>query len=712
VSSTRQAFFATVGRGTESVLAEELGELGAEDVEQKAGGVKFEADLEGAYRVCVGSRVASRLVMPLTTFEATDADSLYAGAAGVRWTDHLGPEATFAVSVAGKGPAGPGKFVALKVKDAIVDTIRDAEGSRPSVDKVEPGLRIHVHLGGQTVTVSVDLAGRGLHKRGVGRSGGAAPLKENLAAALLRIAGWHRRGEGERILVDPFCGSGTFLIEAAWMSRDVAPGLMQGFGAPGWRGHDALAWERVIAEARERRDAGREVEIAVHGFDGSADAVTRARQNVERAGVSSGVRVTRCALADLEAPEGPPGLLVANPPYGERLGEAGELGPLYAQLGDALKRRFPGWSAWVLSGNRALDKRIGLKAASRHPVMNGPIDCRFLELPIGAEAPTSEGPGWRKASKESEMFANRLRKNEKRVGRWARRQGITAYRIYDADIPEFNVAVDWYDGAVRVEEYRRPKKVAANLADRRIEDVLIVVPEVLGVDPEDVVLRVRGRREAGAQEERRADLGHLRTVREGDEVFLVNLDDYLDTGLFLDDRAIRRRIREGARDKRFLNLFCYTCTASVAAAAGGARTTTSVDLSNRYLDWGRENFEANGLAKGANRFVRADVLAWLSEHVSGRERWDQILLAPPTYSKSKSMSGDFDVQRDHVRLIRDTASLLAAGGELIFTTNLRTFALDEAALGGLGAREITAEITPEDFRKKPRIRAYRFGPSS
>jgi 23S rRNA (guanine2445-N2)-methyltransferase / 23S rRNA (guanine2069-N7)-methyltransferase len=225
------------------------------------------------------------------------------------------------------------------------------------------------------------------------------------------------------------------------------------------------------------------------------------------------------------------------------------------------------------------------------------------------------------------------------------------------------------------------------------------------VEPSQVVLRVRRRRSEGEQSERRDDRRELREVKEGELRFLVNLTDYLDTGLFLDDRLLRRRIRKQTEGKRFLNLFAYTCTASVAAAAGGAIATTSVDLSKTYLAWGRRNFELNGLDAPEHRLVRADVLEWL---VRGGDRrlYDVIFLAPPTWSRSKAMQHDFDVQRDHARLLERCLPLLAPGGEILFTTNLRGFVLEAEALRGFVAEEITAEVTPPDFARRPRLRAW------
>jgi 23S rRNA (guanine2445-N2)-methyltransferase / 23S rRNA (guanine2069-N7)-methyltransferase len=702
-------FFATASRGTERVLAEELRELGIA-AEERRGGVTFGERLEDAYRACLWSRVASRVLLPLASFEAGSASELYEKAHAIEWTEHAGPERTIAVDAAGgASPAGPPHYVALKTKDAIVDRIREAEGARPDVDTANPDLRVNVHLAGSSVTVSLDLAGRSLHHRGIGRGGASAPLKENLAAALLRIAGWPERGASEPLL-DPLCGSGTILVEAAWMALDVAPGLSRArIGAEGWRGHDSRVWERLRAEALERRESGTSRAVRIAGSDASRSAIRIARENLKRAGVAARVRL---ALEDLRVVEPPwhgPGLLIANPPYGARLGEAGELGPFYELLGDVLKRRFPGWTAWVLSGNPALTKRIGLKPAARHVLHNGSIECRFLSLPIAEAGVRGErGPGWRRPSEAARAFARKLAGNRRALAPWSESLGLTCYRLYDTDMPEFNLSVDWYDGAVRVEEYAPPRKVSAETAERRLRDALLVVPEALGVDPADVVLRVRSRRTAGEQHERRDDRRRFREVREGDLRFLVNLTDYLDTGLFLDDRLLRARIRERASGRDFLNLFAYTCTASVAAAAGGARSTLSVDLSNAYLDWGRRNFSLNGLDAPRHRFLRADAVRWLARGGEGR-RYGLIFLAPPTHSRSRGMAGELDVLRDHADLLAGCERLLAPGGEILFATNLRDFALDGAGLAALEAKEITKEVTPRDFERRPRLMAWTLG---
>lgn len=682
-----------LGSATESALQDELVELGASPRRAGAGAAAVDGPLELAYRVLLWSRVASRVLVPLSAFPAPDDEALYAGVRRGRWAEWLAPGSTLAVRAVASGrPGANTHYAALRTKDAVCDRLRDERGARPDVDVAEPGLQLHLFLRGDEAQLSVDLGGaRALHLRGYRPRGARAPLKENLAATLLRLAGYR----GDVPFIDPMCGSGTLLVEAAWIARDVAPGASRrSLGSPGWTGHDRAAYDRLLAEADDRRRAGATRALAISGQDASRSAVAEADEALRRAGVS-GVRVERRALRDARPAPGPPGLLVTNPPYGDRLGETGELLPLYETLGDVLRRRFPGYRAFVLTGNRALAKRIGLRAARRHVVHNGGVECRLLEIPIRAAPPPAGGPGWRRPSEESVAFRNRLRKNALKARRWASRRRIECYRVYDADVPEFNVAVDVYGAHAHVQEYHRPRWIDPEVARRRLSDVLAVVADELALEPARVHLKVRAR-QRGGQYERRGDAGDAIEVSEGGHRFVVNLDDYLDTGLFLDQRRLRREIGERSRGERFLNLFAYTCTATVYAARGGARASTSVDLSHTYLEWGRRNLRLNGVDERAHELVRGDCVEWLE---TATARYDRVLLAPPAFSRSKAMHGDLDLVRDHAGLIELAARRLSPGGTLYFVTHVQRF--DLVPPEGRSMIEITDRTLPEDFARSP-----------
>jgi 23S rRNA (guanine2445-N2)-methyltransferase / 23S rRNA (guanine2069-N7)-methyltransferase len=301
------------------------------------------------------------------------------------------------------------------------------------------------------------------------------------------------------------------------------------------------------------------------------------------------------------------------------------------------------------------------------------------------------------------MLANRLRKNLRHLGKWARREGVTCYRVYDADLPEYALAVDLYEEWVHVQEYAPPLTVDPMLAQARLADAMALIPDALGKQADRVVLKVRRRQKGLAQYERQAATGRFREVREGGLRFLVNLSDYLDTGLFLDHRPTRALIRTMMRGGRFLNLFAYTGAATVHAAAGGAASTMTVDMSSVYLDWARRNMALNGFAEGrAHRFIRADCLAWLaSPHA---ERYHVIFVDPPTFSNSKRMGeATFDVQRDHVGLLRSVVPLLARGGLILFSNNFRHFKLHRSAFPDLTVEEITHSTIPPDFQRNPKI---------
>lgn len=726
--------FATAPKGIEPLLAKELRALGAVDARETRGGVRFTGNLEFAYRACLWSRLAHRILLPLAEFPAADADALYAGVQGIDWSAHLDASRTLAVDVTGIAPAiAHTHYAAQRAKDAIVDQFRAAGGSRPSVDTAQPDLRIHLHLQRDTASLALDLSGESLHRRGYRTRGVAAPLKENLAAAILLRAGWPAIAAEGGPLLDPMCGSATLLIEGAFMAGDVAPGLLREYwGFLGWRGHDAALWTRLREEAAARREDGLTRLPRLLGHDADRQAIHAALENIAAAGLSGRVHVERRDLARLAPPDGPPGLLVANPPYGERLGEAQALAPLYAALGRALRERFTDWRAAVFTGNPELGRQLGLRAVRLHTLYNGPIPCKLLQFEVRADrftgadrpdAPAGTSPDTPGSTAVhapgAQMFANRLRKNLKTLRRWIEREQICCYRLYDADMPEYALAIDVYEARERwlhVQEYAAPGNIDPAAAQRRLAEALQVLPEVLEVPVERVAFKVRQRQKGRQQYTRLAETGRFHEVREGPCQLLVNFTDYLDTGLFLDHRPTRALIREWAAGQHFLNLFAYTGTATVHAAVGGARSTTSVDLSATYLDWARRNLALNGFAKADHTLIRADARAWLAEQAlqrGPRRRYGLIFLDPPSFSTSKRMQGTLDIQRDHVALIRDAVQLLAPGGTLVFSNNLRSFRLDTAALAALSLdlEDITARTLPPDFARNPRIhRCWRIRP--
>ncbi|MDA0334127.1 MAG: bifunctional 23S rRNA (guanine(2069)-N(7))-methyltransferase RlmK/23S rRNA (guanine(2445)-N(2))-methyltransferase RlmL [bacterium] len=717
-------FFAAASRGVAPLLSAELRALGAEQVDRTGAGASFRGTLAMGYRVCMWSRMASRVLLQLARVHAATADALYEGVLRLPWGEHLAPTGTLAVRFNGTtAEIRNSHFGALRVKDAIVDHFRGAHGSRPSVNLERPDVRIDVHLYKAEAVVSLDLSGGGLHRRGYRVETTEAPLKENLAAALLARAGWPAIVARHGSLVDPMCGSGTLLIEAAWMAMDRAPALgRQDLGLLSWRGHDAQIWSLLEEEARERMAASRKQLPAITGFDADVRAVRASLANLERAGLAGAVHVERRSLADSVIATGRPGLLVTNPPYGHRLSDEGGVRALHAELTTRLRSHYGGWRAAVLTTTPEWAQSLGIECLPE-TFANGPLECRLLlgDLPGPALAtPAKErapadayrGSGGMGDGTGAEMFANRLRKNLKTIGKWARRSNTSCYRLYDADMPEYAVAVDIYQGTEKtwahVQEYRAPASVDPGRAAGRLQEVLTTIPQVLEIPGDQLYFKVREKKRGTTQYRRlTAGGGAFREVTEGPCTFLVNFTDYLDTGLFLDHRLTRSMIGDMAAGKRFLNLFAYTGTATVHAALGGARSTTTIDMSQTYTDWAIRNFTRNGMSGSRNLVEQTDCLQWLE--TPRRDRYDLIFLDPPTFSNSKRMERDsFDVQRDHAWLIRKTMKLLADGGVLLFSTNFRQFQLEESELTGIACQDISRQTLPKDFESNPRIhRCYR-----
>ncbi len=680
---TETAFFATCPKGLEYLLRDELRALGADDVREARAGVHFRGTLETALRACLWSRLASRILLPLGEFEAADDAAVYAGVQAIDWSEHLMADGTLAVDVTlAAGDKGHSRFLAQRVKDAVVDQFRARGQGRPDVDTEQPDVRLHLHLRHGRASLALDLAGTPLHRRGWRDRQGRAPLKENLAAAMLLRAGWPTIHAAGGVLVDPMCGSGTLLIEAAWMAADVAPGLdREYFGFLGWLGHDAALWDRLLEEAGRRADEGkRALRSVFFGNDVDPHMVQVARHNAQRAGVAGFIQLERRDMTHLEAPQATQGgLVVTNPPYGERLGDRAGMPALYRALGDTLRQRFAGWKAAILAGDADLGHAMRLRSHKQYKLYNGALETPLLLFDLDAErqAPREPAP----LSEGARMLANRLRKNERHLRKRLQREGIHCWRAYDRDLPEYAAAIDVYgsgDGPrwLHVQEYRAPASVPENTARQRLREVVRAASEVFEVPRERIAVKQRRRGKGGSRYGTFDQRGELVEVEEGGLRFLVNLFDHLDTGLFPDHRLVRARIRELAKGRRFLNLFAYTGTASVYAAAGGARDTTSVDLSATYLEWASRNLALNGFEGRAHRLAQADALSFLQvDHA----HYGLIYVDPPTFSNSKRAE-DFDVQRDHVRLLEACADRLALGGIIVFSNNFKRFKLDVEAL--------------------------------
>lgn len=690
------SLFASTARGLEELLKTELEGLGATDCQVVQGGVHFQGDTRLLYQSLMWSRLASRIMLPLGECRVYSDLDLYLGVQAIPWTEMFNPGATFAVHFSGlNDEIRNSQYGALKVKDAIVDSFTRKNLPRPNVDRESPDLRINVWLNKETAHISLDLSGEGLHLRGYRDGTGMAPIKENLAAAIVMRSGWVPGTP----LLDPMCGSGTLLIEAAMLATDRAPGLHRGhWGFGGWAQHDDGIWKEVKAEAQTRARQGLAAyESRFYGSDVDARVIERARRNARRAGIGELIDFDVKDVAQLNnpLPKGPYGTVISNPPYGERLESEPALIALHSLLGRIMKSQFGGWNLSVFSASPELLSCLQLRADKQFKAKNGPLDCVQKNYHLAE----SEGG---KPAMLAEDFANRLRKNLKKFEKWARQEGIECYRLYDADLPEYNVAIDRYADWVVVQEYAPPKTVDAHKARQRLFDIIAATIAVLDMAPNKLVLKTRERQKGKNQYQKMAEKGDFIEVQEYNARLWVNLTDYLDTGLFLDHRIARRMLGQMSKGVDFLNLFSYTGSASVHAGLGGARSTTTVDMSRTYLEWAERNLRLNGLTGRAHRLMQADVLGWLREST---EQFDLIFIDPPTFSNSKRMEDAFDVQRDHIRLMTDLKRLLRKGGTIMFSNNKRGFRMDHDGLAALGlkAQEISQKTLSQDFARNRQI---------
>lgn len=690
-------YFATCPKGLETLLQDELAQLGAVDLHPTVAGVYFKGDLALGYKSVLWSRFASRILLNIAEFSATDDFELYIAVNNISWEKYFDADKTIAIDFSGTSEAIKNTlYGAQKIKDAIVDRFNKRFGVRPNVDKDQPNIRITAHLNKkQRVSLNFDLSGSSLHKRAYRSNAGIAPLKENLAAAIVA------RAKPIGTVIDPMCGSGTILIEAAMRLTDTAPGLFrQNIGFEHLKLHDQRLWKSILLEAKAKSAKGIEAlknqNIKLYGYDQDFEVVKIATSNIEAAGFSDLIEINECELNELKRPETVSTCsIITNPPYGERLGNFTELLDLYSVLGQKLKAEFPGSTATIISSSADLLSAIKLRADKTYKLYNGALECLLKCYQISEQSSQKtniEAP-------VAEEFANRLRKNLKNLKKWVESEGLEAYRIYDADLPNYNAAIDLYNDYAVIQEYAAPKSVSPKTAHERLLNIMQVTRNVLGISGENIIVKKREIQRGEQQYEKLDEQNHTLTIHEYGAKYIVNLYDYLDTGLFNDHRLVRKFIRTHVKDLDFLNLFAYTGTATVQAALGGAKSTTTVDLSRTYINWAKENLRINNFSdKQKYQFIQADCLKWISESTA---KFDFIFVDPPTFSNSKRMETTFDIQRDHISLLTNLKRLLKPKGAILFSNNKKNFKLDLEPLKneGFNIKDLSQETLSKDYIK-------------
>ena len=699
--------------GLEAVVRRELEQLGFSRITTRTGRLEFDAPIESVITCNLWLRSAERVFISLAEFEARDFGVLFDTVNAIDWEKWIDEGGRFNVS----GRSVQSQLSSVPacqkiVKKAIVEKLKAQRGGE-WIEEGDEEYPVDVVLFKDQVSILLDTSGSGLHKRGYRTWIGPAPLKETLAAALVQLSFW--RGD-DRLLVDPFCGSGTIPIEAAMIARNIAPGLYREFCSEEWSYLPQERWDNARKEAMDAIKPNLPQRILGYDIDGFI--LDHAREHAENAGVGEDIHFQQQDFSELSSKR-PHGVIITNPPYGVRLSDAPEIRDLYSQM-PRVFAELPTWSFFVFTGFEDFEGLIQQEASRRRKLYNGRLECQYYQFhgpsPDDGRVAREEGTQVKqvfgglpeRTDEQAQIFENRLAKMARHMRKWPTKRGITCYRLYDRDIPEVPLVVDRYDDHLHIAEYERPNEHTLAEHETWLEYMAKVAGKVLEIPEKKVFVKHRGRQRGTQQYTPVAKDAHCIDVVEAGLTFRVNLSDYIDTGLFLDHRNTRAMVCDEATGKRMLNLFAYTGSFSVYAAAGGASSTTTVDLSNNYVDWSRWNMQANGFTEQqGHRFIRHDVMTLLDELEPG-DTFDLAVVDPPTFSNSKSTDDDWDVQKDHVLLLTKLHKVMDAAGVVYFSNNFRRFKLDEDALAQMyDIREISKQTVPEDFRNKRIHRCWR-----
>jgi len=736
--------------GLEALVKRELEALGYPARVVQPGKIGFAGDWPAIAQTNLWLRCADRVLIEVARFPAADFDQLFETTKAIDWSRWLPRDSAFPVN----GRSRNSQLTSVpacqrSVKRAIVDSLKTSY--QAELPETGPEYKIEIALLNDEATLTIDTTGPSLHKRGYRKLVAAAPLKESLAAAMIQLSVW----QADRPLLDPFCGSGTIPIEAALIGLNIAPGLHRDFAFQHWPQMPAGTLQKSRDQALTMQH--RELTLQISGTDRDGEVLKLARYHAERAGVADQIHFQQKPFHELRSKR-EYGCLITNPPYGQRLQERSEVLALYQSIPQILQR-LPTWSHYILVPIPDFERVVQATATRRRKLYNGRIECTFYQF-LGPrpdkkqqESPTEStehdvtvssdvavgsvvtdssdhasppprdengkepkrksaiaapvfGGLTEKDREQAGLFETRLKKRAKHLRRWPTKRGITCFRVYERDIPELPLVVDCYEDFLHITEYERPHDRDLGRHAAWLELMKKTAAAALDVPIQRVVLKSRERRHDKDQYEKQSDQGKLVSVHENGLTFLVNLTDYVDTGLFLDHRNTRRMVRAEAAGKRFLNLFAYTGSFTVYAAAGGAQSTISVDTSNTYLQWARRNMAENGFDGPQHRFVAADALRYL-QALPVAPLFDLAVVDPPTFSNNKGLQEDWDVQARHAELLEMLAMRMSPGGIVFFSSNFRRFKLAESELPSYSIREISNQTIPEDFRNRRIHRCWR-----
>lgn len=717
---TDHRFMVTCPKGLENVLAKEMVSLGAQGVQESIAACYFSSNIQTAYGICLWSRLANRVILLLLRDRVETTEQLHDLSAALPYSTWFDSDKTVAIDFNGTNAfIRDARFGSQLIKDTLNEHFMQVGQSRLNVELDAPDISIYVRLFKSRVSIGIDLVGESLHRRGYRQPGASAPLKENLAAALLLLCDWPGHVAKGGAFVDPMSGSGTLLIEAALMAAKIAPSYLRGhWPLENLNNFDAELWSPLRQAARDSIENLATLSTRLLGYDNDPRAVAMARDNIAAAGLEACVEVAGAGVASLNLPDIADGLLVTNPPYGKRLGDVEQLDGLYAELGDMLKRECNGWQAAIFTGNPTLGWSTGLRSWRQHKLFNGSIECQLQRIKVEPDSyrrpsvPHQGVVSEASLSEQAIMLANRLRKNQRRLKAWLAANPNVCYRVYDAELPEYAVAIDCYRGVktgvwgettsaepvsyFHIQEYAAPASIDSKVATRRLSEAVAAVSQVFNVDLQNIVQKRRAKQKGTQQYQKLNESAPDFLVEEGGHRFKVNLGRYLDTGLFLDHRPVRALVADSTRGGRFLNLFAYTSSATVYAARGGARSSVSVDMSRTYIEWSGANFKLNAIESPQHQLIQADCLEWLKDN---EQLFDCILLDPPSFSNSSRMSSTLDIQRDHEMLIALCMPRLAEHGDLYFSNNKRGFKLAPAVAEQYRVEDLTHATHDPDFNR-------------